>query len=228
MKNKQKGKFIVIEGIDGCGKTTQFDLLNEKLKSVGKKIEVVDFPRYYESIWGKMVGNFLKSEYGNFDKTSPHLVVLLYMLDQYTWGRDFGKKILENGKMILSNRYFTSNTHQIAKLKGKKREDFRKWLWTTGYDSLGVLKPDLVVFLDVKPEVAFSLNKNKKSREYLNGRTEDEAEKRFYHQKSAYKEYLKTAKQFKYWKIVKCMSGDKIDSQEIIHERIWSIVSKHI
>ncbi len=224
----KRGKFIVIEGVDGSGKTTQFDLLNERLKRTGKKIEIVDFPRYYDSIWGGMVGNFLRGKYGNFDKTSPHLVVLLYMLDQYTWGRDFGSVMLSKGKMVLSNRYFTSNTHQIAKLKGKKREEFREWLWTTGFDSLGILKPDLVLFLDVKPEIAYYLNKNKKDRKYLNGKSEDEAEKRLYHQQAAYVEYLKTAKQFKYWKVVKCMNNDSIESAQVIHNRVWKIVEKYI
>ena len=226
MKRKKLGKFIVIEGDDGCGKSTQISLLHKCLKKKGIDIAMADFPRYYSSIWGKMAGNFLKGEYGNFDKTSPHLVVLLYMLDQYTWGRDVGKKLLEKGKVILSNRYFTSNTHQIAKLKGKEKEEFRGWLWKTGYNNLGILKPDLVLFLDVKPEVAFGLNKTKKDRKYLNGKAEDEAEKRLYHQKFAYKEYQKTAEQFKYWKVVKCMTDGKIDSPEVIHQRIWKIIER--
>ncbi|MDO8340999.1 MAG: hypothetical protein Q7T59_03425, partial [Candidatus Woesebacteria bacterium] len=71
-------------------------------------------------------------------------------------------------------------------------------------------------------------NKIKKDRKYLKGKSEDEAEKRYYHQKDAYKEYLKTAKQFKYWKIIKCMSREKIDPPEVIHDRIWKVVKKFI
>jgi len=222
------GKFIVIEGVDGCGKTTQFDMLQKRLKDSGMEVEIADFPRYYDSVWGKMVGNFLKGEYGDFDKTSPYLVVLPYMIDEYTWSRDIGRKIVDSGKMILSNRFFTSNNHQIAKLKGKEKENYRKWLWSTGYDELGIMKPDVVLFLDVKPQIAFNLNKGKKDRKYLNGKSEDEAEKRFYHQKAAYKEYLQSASDFKYWKVVKCMNKNKIDSPEVIHNRIWDIVSKLI
>lgn len=224
----KKGKFIVIEGVDGCGKTTQFDLLLKRFKKEKKKIVTADFPRYYDSIWGKMVGNFLKGEYGNFDTTSPYLVSLLYMTDQYTWARDIGKKILESGKNILSNRYFTSNCHQIAKLKGTEKEKFRKWLWSAGYKHLGLVEPDLVLLLDVKPDRAYIMNKMKKDRKYLNGKNEDEAEKRLYHQKAAYREYIKTAEKTKYWKVIKCMTGNKLDSPEIIHERIWEIVSKTI
>ena len=217
----KRGKFVVIEGVDGSGKTTQFELLKKRLESSGKKVVTADFPRYYDSLWGKMVGNFLKGDYGDFDVTSPYLVTLLYMTDQYTWGRDVGKKLLDSGKNILTNRYFTSNCHQIAKLKGAKAEKFRKWLWSAGYKHLGILEPDLVLFLDVKPKVSFEMNKTKKSRKYLNGKSEDEAEKRFYHQEAAYKEYLKTAKQFKYWRVVKCMKGKNIDTPENIHERVW-------
>jgi len=226
--NKKRGKFIVIEGVDGSGKTTQFNLLVARLKKEGHKIVTADFPRYYDSLWGKMVGNFLKGEYGDFDITSPYLVALLYMIDQYTWSRDFGHKILESGKNILANRYFTSNTHQIAKLKGAKREKYRKWIWDAGYKHLGIMEPDLVVFLDVKPETAFEMNKKKSGRKYLKGKSEDEAEKRLYHQEAAYKEYLKTAKQFKYWKVIKCMTESKIDSPEAIHERLWKLVKGKI
>lgn len=224
----KRGTFVVIEGVDGSGKTTQFDLLKKRLQGLGKKVVTADFPRYYDSLWGKMVGNFLKGEYGDFDLTSPYLVTLLYMTDQYTWGRDIGRKLLESGKNVLSNRYFTSNCHQIAKLKGVKAEKFRKWLWKAGYKHLGILEPDLVLFLDVKPKIAFAMNKSKKARKYLKGKAEDEAEKRFYHQESAYKEYIKTAKQFKYWKVVKCMTSGKIDQSNLIHDRIWKIVQNHI
>lgn len=223
----KRGKLIIIEGVDGSGKTTQFDLLLKRLKKENKRVRIEDFPRYYNSLWGKMVGNFLKGKYGNFDRTSPYLVSLLYMIDQYTWGRDKGDKILSSGTSVLSNRYFTSNAHQIAKLKGKKREEFRKWLWDAGYKHLGIIQPDLVLFLDVKPEMAFQMNKNKKDRKYLKGEKEDEAEKRLYHQKDAYREYLKTIKQFRNWKKVKCMTKNKIDKPEIIHDRVWKIVTKY-
>lgn len=223
---KKKGKFIVIEGVDGCGKTSQFELLYKRLKRGGVSVVKADFPRYYKSHWGKMVGEFLTGKYGDFDSTNSYLVVLLYMLDQYTWSRDVGKKVLESGKWVLSNRYFTSNVHQIAKMRGREKAKYRKWLWPSGYKHLGIIEPDLVLLLDVKPEIAFELNKRKKNRKYLKGKSEDEAEKRFYHQRDAYKEYIRTVEDFKYWKKVKCVSNGKIDTPETIHQRIWKIVEK--
>ncbi len=225
---KYNGIFIVIEGIDGCGKDTQYRLLLQKLKKEKYSVQVADFPRYYDSMWGKMVGKFLTGEYGDFDSLSPYLVVLLYMLDQYTWSRDVGTGVLEKGNIVLSNRYFTSNVHQIAKLNGRSRKKYRKWLWDAGYKHLGLLKPDLVIFLDVPPVVAVEMNKSKKDRKYLNGKKEDEAEKRISHQRASYREYNETVKRFGYWKKVRCLTKGNIDSPEVIHERVWSKVKNYL
>lgn len=221
-----KGKFIVIEGTDGSGKTTQFNLLQRKLKDENTKLLIADFPRYYESVWGRMVGEFLIGKYGKFNEVHPRLVVLPYMIDQYTWSRDVGKPWLEKGGVILSNRYFTSNVHQIAKLKTKAQKKYRDWLWPTGYDDLKLLKPDLVVFIDVPPKVAKKLNKKKDIRGYLKGKKQDLAERNWAHQEAAYREYLYTVKHNKNWVAIKCVTKGYIDPPIEIHERVWKEVSK--
>jgi dTMP kinase len=227
-KNMDKGRFIVIEGVDGSGKTTQFELLKKKLQKLYKNIKVEDFPRYYDSVWGKMVGEFLTGKYGKFDQVSPFLAVFPYMVDQYTWSRETGRLYINKGGIILSNRYFTSNVHQIAKLKGRARGDYRKWLWHVGYDELGILKPDLVIFLDVPSSISRKMNKNKTERLYLKGRKKDNAEKDYQHQLSAYKEYLYTVKHYSFWKKVKCTTKGEIDAPEVVHERVWKVVEKVI
>lgn len=224
----KKGFFIVIEGIDGSGKTTQQQLLENKLKSLKKKILTVDFPRYYDSKWGEMVGEFLTGKYGKFKQIDPHLSVLLYMLDQYTWSRDIARPWIEKGGIILSNRYFTSNVHQIAKLRGVKKKNYRDWLWSAGYNELKILKPDLVIFIDVSDKMSKKLNLKKSTRGYLKGKKQDEAEKDRLHQRKSYDEYVYTVKNNSYWKRVKAETKNNIDTPEVIHDRIWKIVEKYI
>jgi len=224
----KRGKFIVIEGIDASGKTTQYNLLKRKLKSRKLKFITADFPRYYKSEWGKLVGRYLEGEFGGLDEVDPHLALLPYMIDQYTWSRDIGKLWISKGGWILSNRYFTSDVHQIAKLKVKKRKKFRNWLWTLGYKDLGMLEPDLVIFIDVPPKVAMKLNKAKQERTYLKGKKEDLAEKSRKHQAASYDEYLLTVKNNKNWKRVRCLTKGNLDSPQEIRKRVWKQVEKII
>jgi dTMP kinase len=224
----KKGKLIVIEGIDGSGKGTQLKLLSERFQKQGKKVMVTDFPRYYDSPWGKMAGEFLTGKYGKFTEIDPHFALLPYMLDQYTWSRDIGKPWLEKGGMVILDRYFTSNVHQVAKKSGKVKVAFRKWVWEMGYNSLGLKTPDLVLFLDVPVSITKKLIKNKSDRKYLNGRKKDYAEKNWKHQESSYKEYVYMTKNDKIWKRIKCVTKDNLDLPEEIHKRIWKEVVKVI
>jgi len=217
----KKGKFIVIEGTDASGKTTQFNMLRDKLKIETDNLLIADFPRYYDSPFGQLAGDLLAGRLGKFKEISPYLALMPYMIDQYTWSRDVGRVFLEGGGTIIANRYFTSNVHQIAKLKGKERVNYRDWLWPLGYKHLGLLKPDLVVFLDVPPEIGRQLNKTKKERAYLKGKQEDEAEKDFRHQKESYREYLLTVEKEDYWVGVKCTQNGELKSPEEIHEMVW-------
>lgn len=221
-----QGRFIVIEGTDGSGKTTQLKLLSERFNLLNKKVLFADFPRYYRSPWGKLVGDFLSGKFGKFQDIDPHLAVLTYMLDEYTWSREIGRPWVANGGIILSNRYFTSNVHQIAKLKTIARKKYRNWLWRMGYKELGILKPDMVIFLDVPPQIGRKLIEKKKSRFYLKGKKKDLAEKDISHQKSAYKEYLYTVLHNKDWIRTKCITNGVIDKPEVIHRRIWEIVDR--
>ena len=225
-ESTRRGLFIVIEGIDSSGKGVQSNLLSKRLKKLGKKVLSQDFPRYYSSAFGKMVGEFLVGKYGKFDTTDPHLVVLLYMLDQYTWARDIGRPWLEKGGTIVLDRYFTSNVHQVAKFKTIKKKKYREWLWPLGYKELGIIKPDLVLFLNVSPDITKKLIKTKKDRGYLNGRKKDNAEKNWKHQWASYKEYLHMTKSQKSWVAIKCMQDKSLDTPQVIHERIWKEVAK--
>ena len=225
---KKRGKFIVLEGIDGSGKYTQFRQLKEKLKKEGYRVLVADFPRYYDSTWGRLVGRFLTGEFGSLKQVSPYLAVLTYMLDQYTWTRDTGLPWIEKGGIILSNRYFTSNVHQIAKLKTSAQKKYRDWLWPAGYKDLGILKPDLVIFVDTPPRVAKELVNFKKKRAYLKKQKKDIQEKDWNHQVDTYREYKRTVKANSWWVEVPGVKDHRKDFSKAIHENIWKIVSSKI
>jgi dTMP kinase len=217
-------KFIVIEGPDGTGKSVQASLLVRKLRKVGYRVQEGDFPRYETSVWGKLAGRFLNGEFGKLGKVSPYLAVLPYMLDEYTWSRDVALEWIKKGGLIVSNRYFTSNVHQVAKLSGSEQDQFRDWLWTSGYDELGILRPDMVIMLDVNPGIAKKLSDQKGPRKYLGGRKKDIAEKDFNHQAEAYKEYVQMTKVDPKWIRVSCVTGGKLDGEEVIADRIWRVV----
>jgi dTMP kinase len=224
----KRGKFIVIEGIDASGKTTQYNLLKGKLKGIKLRSITADFPRYYKSKWGKLVGRYLEGEFGELDEINPHLTVLPYMIDQYTWSRDIGAPWLNKGGWILSNRYFTSNVHQIAKLRAKAQKEFRNWIWPLGYKELGMLKPDLVIFIDTAPSVTMKLNKEKEDRKYLRGKREDIAEDHWGHQKAAYEEYKRTVKMNNWWVSVPGIRDAKKDFSAEIHNNLWNLVRKRL
>lgn len=228
MKKNSKGRFIVIEGIDSSGKNTQFKLLKKRLKKEVKKLKVVEFPRYYDSIWGEMLSDFMNGRYGRFKDIHPKMAMLMYMLDEYTWGRDIGEKWLNKGYWILSDRFFTSNVHQIAKYKTNRKKKFRDWLWKAGYQELGILKPDLVIFLDVNPTIARELLKNRKADKYLIGKKKDIAERVFQHQVDSFNEYLFTVEHQKFWRKVRCTTAGEIDKPDLIHERVWEVIKSQI
>lgn len=223
---RQNGFFIVLEGIDGSGKATQTALLSTWF--AGRKEHVLsgDFPRYETSAWGKLVGRFLRGDFGRLASVDPHLAVLPYMLDQYTWSRDVARPWLTKGGIILLNRYFTSNVHQIAKKNGRAKAAYREWIWNMGYQELGILRPDLVVFLDVPPQISKKLIRQKPQRGYLGKRKRDIAERDGPHQTASYRCYLEEVSRNDWWVAVKCIDGRVLDSADAIHERIVQVVKK--
>src|SRR5947209_1104297 len=103
----KKGKFIVIEGTDGSGKTTQLNLLVERLRKEKKKIETADFPQY-DNFSGAFVAKYLRGEYGTADEVGPYRGSIFYAVDRYDKSFEI-RKWLEAGKIVLSNRYVSAN-----------------------------------------------------------------------------------------------------------------------
>ncbi len=218
-----KGKFVVIEGIDGSGKGTQTELLVERLKSERIDLVTDDYPHYETSFWGKQVGRLLTGDFGELFTISPYLAVLPYMLDEADGSKKIIGPALEEGKMVVSNRYFTANVHQIAKRPEDKREEYAEWLWEAGYNQMGIIKPDLVLVMSVEPEICRENILKKAKRNYTGQEVMDQAEANFNHQMETAKEYEKMAqKEPDRWLIIDCCRDGKLLPKEDIHEIIWN------
>ena len=150
-----KGKLIVLEGIDGSGKSTQYRRLCQRMENDKIDYNHIVFPRY-----DKESSALLRLYLGGAFGTDPgdvnaYTASTFYAVDRFASYRDDWGKIYENGGLILSDRYTTSNAvHQGCKLPDDELPDFFNWLADFEYVKMGLPRPDLVIYLDVDIETA--------------------------------------------------------------------------
>lgn len=229
--NHRKGKLVVIDGTDGSGKGTQTELLLKYLDEQKIKNKYIDFPRYYTSFHGKMVGRLMAGEFGSKDSASPYLSSLFYALDRLT-ARDEIIDWLEEGNTIVANRYTTSSlAFQTARVPKAQREEFLQWLYEMEYKEHKLPKEDLVVFLYVPVEISQKLIEQKAGtagRRYIKDGKKDINEADIEYQKEVLKLYLELAKRYKHWEVIRCVdSKGKLLSIEKVHAKILVALKKH-
>jgi len=221
----KKGRLIVIEGMDGSGKTTQvgmlmkfFDNLDTKNKRE-KSYVMYDFPRYYDNFWGKAVGRMLNKEFGT--EINSYLRTPFYLLDQADGCKSMKPQIAE-GKNIICNRYMTSSMiFQTALIEDKiEKKNYLDWLEEASYKELDIIKPDIVFALFVDAKVAHEMNAKKGKREYTKGKTHDMNEENLQLQVNVGKEIRKLCKERDNWHLINCMDGANIKTPEQIHLEI--------
>ena len=141
---------VVLEGLDGAGKSTQVKKLRTYLESLFGSLEYIHFPRYDAPVYGSLISRFLRGDFGSNEQVHPQLVALLFAEDRHGAAPSM-KQILENGGHVLLDRYVYSNiAYQCAKLSDpKEAEDLREWIFNTEYGRFELPKPDLNIFLDV-------------------------------------------------------------------------------
>ena len=151
-------KLIVIEGLDGSGKSTQTEILENKLKSANKALHHIKLPDYEDSS-SALVRMYLGGEFGHDPKAvGAYAASAFYAVDRFAnyarkWKTDY-----ENGTLILADRYTTSNAaHQMTKLSKSEWDDYLTWLEDFEYVKLGIPKPSLVIFLDMPVEISQKL-----------------------------------------------------------------------
>ena len=153
-----KSKLIVIEGLDGSGKATQTKLLAEKLNTLGYSVRQLEFPDY-NSPSSALVKMYLGGEFGsNPEDVNAYAASAFYAVDRAAGYLGDWKRDCEGGKVLLCDRYCTSNIiYQMSKVPESERDAFISWQADFEYDKLGLPRPDMVIYLDVEPAVSQKL-----------------------------------------------------------------------
>lgn len=164
---------VVLEGLDGAGKSTQVKKLRNYLESLFGTIEYIHFPRYDAPVYGDLISRFLRGDFGSNEAVHPQLVALLFAEDRHGAAPGM-KEILAKGGTVLLDRYVYSNiAYQCAKLTDNaEAEELRNWIFNTEYGNFALPKPDLNIFLDVPitfVEEKLQSNRKGNDREYLEG-----------------------------------------------------------
>ncbi len=206
---KNHGKFIVIDGIDGSGKTTQTKLLAENLMQAGFDIKIIDFPQYNTKSAG-LVEEYLSGKYGSLEKVGPYRASIFYACDRYDASFKI-KRWLKEGKIIISNRYVMSNMgHQGSKIKNSlERKHFFNWLNQLEYEIFNIPRPDLNIILHLKPEIAKALVDRRQRQDWFN-KTSDIHQADLNHLKRAEQTYLQIANSHPDCVIIECANEREI------------------
>lgn len=167
-----KGKLIVLEGMDGSGKTTHTNSLVDWLKTDHHlDVLTLDFPGYSRTCMGQIIGAYLRGDFGDPVEIDPFQSALLYAGDRMAV-KDLICNALNNGTIVVLNRYVPSNlVYGSAKLaianRASERHDLEVFTNRLEYDLMQLPKPDLVVVLHSNEKIAASFIENKDEREYL-------------------------------------------------------------
>ena len=216
-----RGKFFLLEGGDSCGKKTQANLLAEKLKKEGKKVEIIHFPTYQKTPLGIFVAKYLKGDFGSKESITPEIGSLFYSLDRYQFQKELEEK-LKSGTNIIADRFTASNIFQAAKLNGEDR--FKIWEWIKAVDSR-IPQPDVTIVLHVPAKISKEITLEKEQKNDLMKRGEvDIHESDLEYQEKVRRTYLDIAEK-EGWIVVDCsaeINGESIFlSPEEIHNEIY-------
>ncbi len=198
-----KGKIIVLEGLDGCGKSTQLELLGKAMNERGSA-RLISFPNY-DSSTGRVVSEYLSGEIPCEGVNGAFAASAFYAADRYASYVTDWKKDYDAGTAIISGRYATSNAvYQMTKLPHDEWDGFLQWLWDFEYRKLGLPQPDLVLFLDMPVEI---------SQKLLSDRYHGDESRKDIHERNV--DFLRSCRESALyaarkcgWRIIPCSDGE--------------------
>lgn len=222
-----KGKIIVIDGGANVGKATQADMLTNRLLNEGRNVGKLDFPRYHQNTFGRLVQECLADAHTPMSELPPKIAATLYAADRFEAKSEI-MEWLEEGRTIILDRYVSANMlHQGVKFAhADEREEFFRWVDHVEYTIFGLPKPDIIVYLDIPAQ------KSEKLLEYVEGlgvkvtAPEDQAE---LHQAkvSECAHYLSTI--HPEWHTIQCLdTTGELRTREDIHEEVYKVISARL
>lgn len=165
---------IVLEGLDGAGKSTQIKYLQNYFAQMGKEVKYLHFPRFDSPVYGGMIAKFLRGDFGDINTVHPMNVALLYAGDRGDAAPLMREWLYDNNYVVILDRYIYSNiAFQCAKTKNEnEREELRNWIFDTEFNYFKIPVPDINLFLDVPIDFVhkkLSEQRVGQERDYLNG-----------------------------------------------------------
>lgn len=217
-------ELIVIEGIDGSGKGTQASRLLENLRATGRRCELFSFPRYRETRFGAMIGQFLNGRFGQLNEVSPFLVSLLFAGDRLE-SKDLLQRALTVNDIVVCDRYVASNiAHQAAKLDGDDRRELIDWIQYVEYSLYGLPVSHRTIFLDLPVATATQLIALKAKRSYTD-RAADLQEADTDYLQRVHDVYVELAAAERNWLRVDCLEQGELKSIDRISSEVWNLVT---
>lgn len=211
------GKLVVLEGTDGSGKGTQHKALVQYFEKNKIPFQVLDFPRY-SSPTSFAVKKYLNGDYGSLNEVTPQQASILFAVDRFDQKQEI-LDWLEAGFVVLANRYTTSNmVHQASRFEDDKEfDDFITWLENLEFTELGLPIPDLVLFLNVHPEIGQRLIDHR-------GGKKDLHEENPEHLMASYRRACRLVTRYPYWTEIVCTENNDILPREVITQKILDVL----
>ncbi len=213
----RNGKFLVIDGTDGSGKTEQTKLLLERMQKEQLPVATISFPRY-DTDSGKVVKAYLDGKFGTPDEVGAKRASILYAVDRYAACFDV-RGMLASGTNLIANRYVASNMgHQGSKERdAAERMAFYRWNDELEFGLFEIPRPDINVILHVPVDVSLTLIEKR-------GNAKDAHENRE-HLAAAEQTYLEIARIFPGFVLIECVENGQLLSLTEIHEKVWAAVA---
>jgi len=215
------GLFIDLEGLDGCGKTTQTELLCKRFEKENIKYKKIKLPDY-DSDSSILVRKYLNGDFGkNANDVNAFAASVLFAADRFASYTEKWKNDYKNGTLIFSDRYTPANAlYQMTKLEPEEWDSYLEWLFDFEYNKIGIPEPTTVVFLDMPVEV---------SQKLMTSRYNGDESKKDVHECNV--EFLHKCRESalyackKYgWKVISCAENGELLSIETINDRIYDAI----